>query len=48
MKNILIHEEENFLNISLDRPEKKNALNLEMIQSLTQIFLNKPSKSCFV
>lgn len=45
MKNILIHEEENFLSISLNRPEKKNALNLDMIQSLTQIFLNHPPQT---
>lgn len=45
MKNILIHEEEKFLNISLNRPEKKNALNLEMIQSLTQVFLNHSSRA---
>jgi len=44
MQCILIHEEEHVLNVSLNRPKKKNALNLEMIQSLTQFFLNKPSK----
>ena len=45
MKNILIQEEEKFLSLSLNRPEKKNALNLEMIQSLTQVFLNHSSKA---
>ena len=45
MKNILIHEEENFLSVSLNRPEKKNALNLDMIESLTKIFLNHSSKA---
>ncbi|MDE0151728.1 MAG: enoyl-CoA hydratase/isomerase family protein [Bdellovibrionales bacterium] len=45
MQNILIHEEENVLNVSLNRPEKKNALDLKTIQSLTQVFLNKPSKT---
>ena len=45
MKNILIHEEENFISVSLNRPEKKNALNLNMIQNLTQVFLTPPSKA---
>ena len=44
MKNILIYEKENFLNVSLNRPEKKNALDLKLIQSLTEFFLNKPDK----
>lgn len=44
MANISINEKENFLIISLNRPEKKNALDLEMIQSLTQFFLNHSSK----
>ena len=48
MKNILIHEEESFLSISLNRPEKKNALDLEMIQSLTDIFSNHSDKAVFL
>ena len=45
MQNILVNEEENFLSVSLNRPEKKNALDLKMIQSLTQFFLSQPSKA---
>ena len=45
MQNILINEGENFLSVSLNRPEKKNALDLKMIQSLTQFFLSPPSKA---
>ncbi len=45
MKNIFINEEENFLQVSLNRPEKKNSLDLATIQSLTQVFLNNSSKA---
>lgn len=45
MQNILINEEENFFSVSLNRPEKKNALNLKVIQSLNQFFLSQPSKA---
>ena len=45
MKNILISKKESLLEISLNRPEKKNALDLEMIQSLTKVFLNHASQT---
>ena len=45
MKNILISEKENFLSVSLNRPEKKNALDLETIQNLTKVFLNHSSQA---
>ncbi len=48
MKNILINKKEHFLEISLNRPEKKNALNLEMIQSLTKVFLDHSSQTIFL